>query len=118
MHKIKTSLKMSFLISILQADNTFSHERKEKHVIKPVNYIARSIYEQALKDGVTRGFSLMSTDYNNEIPFTAYVLNADISLFENSVGSDQLASKKPADQNLHIYQFSLKLHAIHWNPAN
>ena len=54
MHKIKTSLKMSFMISILQADNTFSHERKENQVIKPVNYIARSsIYEQALIDDVT-----------------------------------------------------------------
>ena len=60
----------------------------------------------------------MSTDYNNAISFTANVLNADISFFENSVVSDQLASWKPADQNLHIYQFSLRVHALHWSPAN
>ena len=32
--------------------------------------------------------------------------NLDISCFENSVDSDQLASKKPADQDPHCFYYS------------
>ena len=35
------------------------------------------------------------------------MLNLDISCFENSVDQDQLASKKPADQDLHCFPLCL-----------
>ena len=41
----------------------------------------------------------------------------DKSDFENSVDPDQLASKKPADQDQHCFQLCLYIHAKYRNPA-
>ena len=45
------------------------------------------------------------------------MLIQDISRFENSVDPFQLASEKPADQNLHCFPLCLQIHACQWNHA-
>ena len=39
------------------------------------------------------------------------MLNRNISYFKNSVDPDQLASEKPADQDLYWFSLSLQKHA-------
>ena len=46
------------------------------------------------------------------------MFNLDTSCCENSVDPDQLASEKPADQELHCFPLALKVHAFNWNPAS
>ena len=46
------------------------------------------------------------------------MLSSDISCFENSVDSNQLASEKPADQDLQCFPLCWKLHANKWNPES
>ena len=40
---------------------------------------------------------------------------SDISCFENNVDPDQLASRKPADQDPHCFQHCLYMHTYNWN---
>ena len=46
------------------------------------------------------------------------MVNSDISCFENSVDPDQLASRKPADQDLYCFQLYLSKHANNWYTVN
>ena len=43
---------------------------------------------------------------------TVTMLNFDISFNKNSVDPDQLASKKPADQDLLCFPLDIRIHAI------
>ena len=46
------------------------------------------------------------------------MFNFDTSCCENSVDSDQLASEKPADHDLHCFSVTLWIYAFNWNPAS
>ena len=52
---------------------------------------------------------MMANNHNRAEP--------DVSSFENSEDTDQLASMKPADQNPHCFPPCLQTHANKWNPA-
>ena len=47
------------------------------------------------------------------------MLNPDIFNFESSVDQDQLASKKPADQDPHCFPLCLLIHLdYNWSPTS
>ena len=54
----------------------------------------------------------------SEQRLTLTMLNQKISGFENSVDLDQLASEKPADQDLHCFPLCLEIHANNLNPMS